>query len=413
MLVSAVYSLNIISEILNIGKNITSAVEENAEKLLNYTEGVVLNFTTLTKQNGYSSEKYEVTTEDGYILNLYRMSSEKCDNLIQPPILLMHGFILNSDIWLDAGRNASLAYMLADNCYDLWIGNIRGTYQGRRHVTLDPDTDHEFWDFCMDDNGYYDIPAQIDMVLNVTQAEKINYIGYSQGCAEMSIACAERQEYCDKVQLFIAMAPALRMKNTRSLLMRAASEVVQALDSLLTELKIYEIFAKGSIVQEVLQILCKSTLAEPLCQGLIAAADAYDPGSLSSATIKRMYTHIPAGTSKKSILKYAQAFGDEYFSKYDYGSEKNLKVYGTEKAPQFALSNMTIPTVIIGGLGDYIVDLKDMQWLQEQLPNVLELKMVNYSLWNHFDVSYSSFAPTLLFPTVRQYLEQYSNSTTK
>lgn len=406
VVVSPVLSLNILNNFLNIRKTI----EKNAENLLKLPEAIISTFTGVTIEKGYNTEKYEVTTEDGYILNLYRISSKKCDVLIQPPVFLMHGLLLNSDIWYDAGHDASLAYMLADNCHDLWVGNVRGSYQGRRHVSLNPDTDHAFWDYCVDDNGYYDIPAQIDMVLNVTQATKLNYIGYSQGCAEISIACVERPEYCNKVKLFIALAPALRMKNTRSVLFRAANEIVAAVDSLLSDLGIYELLAKGSIIQELLELTCKSGLASPLCQGIITVSDSYDPGSITAATLERMYAHFPAGTSKKTFVKYAQSLQDDYFRKYNYGSEKNLQVYGTEEAPKFALETMTIPTVLVGGMNDHIVDLKDVYWLKETLPNVLELKIVNSSFWNHYDVTYSSFAPTLLFPTIKKYLEEYSTS---
>ena len=39
----------------------------------------------------------------------------------------------------------SLAFVLSSLGYDVWLGNFRGNAFGRKHETLDPDTDGQFW----------------------------------------------------------------------------------------------------------------------------------------------------------------------------------------------------------------------------------------------------------------------------
>lgn len=41
-------------------------------------------------------------------------------------------------VWFLTAAEQSLALMLVDSGYDVWIGNSRGTRFGRRHVSLDP-----------------------------------------------------------------------------------------------------------------------------------------------------------------------------------------------------------------------------------------------------------------------------------
>ena len=87
-------------------------------------------------------EVHEAVTEDGYILQLHRVPPRGGGGGV--PVYLQHGLICSSASWVTSGEN-SLAFVLSEAGYDVWLGNFRGNVYGRRHVSLNPDLDNNFW----------------------------------------------------------------------------------------------------------------------------------------------------------------------------------------------------------------------------------------------------------------------------
>lgn len=101
-----------------------------------------------------------------------------------PPVLINHGDYGDAASWLqyiiDYG-DGSLPYLLklADYGYDLWFSNNRGTWYSQGHVSLDPTTDGEYWDFSWADMGLYDDTANIRTIQEATGVQKLFYMGWS------------------------------------------------------------------------------------------------------------------------------------------------------------------------------------------------------------------------------------------
>ena len=125
--------------------------------------------------HGYPSEIHEVVTEDGYILEMHRIphgkhvnSSGIAKNGTRPVAFLQHCLMCSSADWVLAGPEKSLGkytkcnsikckcscyqfqhilgFILADEGYDVWLGNYRGNTYGRNHIHLDP-SEKPFWEF--------------------------------------------------------------------------------------------------------------------------------------------------------------------------------------------------------------------------------------------------------------------------
>mmetsp|Transcript_15439 Transcript_15439/g.26121 ORF Transcript_15439/g.26121 Transcript_15439/m.26121 type:complete len:84 (+) Transcript_15439:502-753(+) len=75
------------------------------------------------------------------------------------------------------------AFKLVEAGYDVWLGNQRGTKYSLGHTSLNYKKDKKYWEFSFTEMGDFDAPAQIDYVRGSTGAEKLTYIGHSQGTA--------------------------------------------------------------------------------------------------------------------------------------------------------------------------------------------------------------------------------------
>lgn len=386
--------LNAISEIT------TRPIEEYVDRGTSFIE--------MAEKDGYKAEQHNVTTEDGYILTLHRIPPKvHCKK--KAPVLIMHGLFQASEGFIDSGAFAP-GYVLAEDCYDVWCANTRGNYHARKHVSLNPDRDVKFWQFSVDHIGMYDFPVTIDYVLKATNTKKLIMIGVSQGGGSYFVMNSQRPEYAEKISLFVGLAPATRLLHTKSLAVRTITRVLNRFRIPLELAGIWEVFGKGFPLQTAVSLVCRDQiLADTLCTMLLPFIDSSNPTSITPEIIERLVKHLPAGTSVQNIAHFGQSTETVKFYKFDYGASRNMKMYGRPDPPAHNFSSSKAPSVIFHGRSDNVVDTVDIQWVVDQLPNLLEFIQVKNRLWNHFDMGYSKLWNQTIYSILKPYLIRYEH----
>ena len=206
--------------------NFCCKLKKEEENLLLLDENRTIEEIVISK--GFKFERHFVKTEDGYTLVLFRIPGGKyCENGDKlPPVLLQHGIFDSADGWVCNGEKRSIAFVLANNNFDVWLSNSRGNKYCKQHDKF-KENSFEFWQFSFHELGIYDIPAVIKYIREINKSgEKIIYFGHSQGCSLMLSGLTEKYDfYKENIKLFVALAPVARLNYLGSTLLNILSNI--------------------------------------------------------------------------------------------------------------------------------------------------------------------------------------------
>ncbi|KAG4969257.1 hypothetical protein JHK82_034966 [Glycine max] len=176
----------------------------------------------VAETQGYTCEEHKATTEDGYILSLQRLpAGQSGKKAHKPPVLLQHGLFCDAIVWVVNPPDESLGFILADNGYDVWLANVRGTKYSRGHISLHPN-DMAYWDWSWDELARYDLPAFVQYVYNQT-GQRMHYAGHSLGTL-MVLADLSRGKLLDMLRSAALLCPIAHLNHVTSPVARTAAQ---------------------------------------------------------------------------------------------------------------------------------------------------------------------------------------------
>lgn len=277
-------------------------------------------------------------------------------------VYLQHGLTDSSDTWVVNDEDLAPGFYLANQGYDVWLGNSRGNRYSNKKMSPSP---INFWDFTFNEMAIYDLPAAFRYIKAATN-RKIHYIGHSQGTLIMFIAlCQEIKDVRDNLLSFNAFGPVAYLKHQKSKMMNSLSKT--NLPSILLRSHVKWLMMLGDSGYLTLSDIC--VLSPIVCrEGLREISEMNNTVN----NLKRMPVvmgHFPAGSSTKNFIHFNQFVKKEEFRNFDYGEKKNMLVYGEKTPPLYNLSKITTPVHLYVGKYDKLADVEDSTRLFNELTN--------------------------------------------
>ncbi|KAJ7970674.1 Lipase [Quillaja saponaria] len=360
--------------------------------------------------NGYKCQELQVITKDGYILSLQRIPEGRGQQgdhsgTKKQPVIVQHGVLVDGMSWFLNTPKQNLPLILADNGFDVWISNTRGTRFSRRHISLDP-SKPAFWDWSWDELVSYDLPAIFDFVYTQT-GQKVHYIGHSLGSLT-ALASFSEGNLVSQLNSAALLSPIAYLSHMNTALGDLLAKSFVGEVTMLVG--IAEFDPKGIPATNLLKSLCDYPGID--CYDLITAFTGNNC-CLNASTVDLFLRNEPQSTSTKNMVHLAQTVRDGVVAKFNYGrSDYNIMQYGDVQPPIYNLSNIpkNLPLFLSYGGQDALADASDVGNLLDSLKfhDVDKLSVQFIKDYAHADYIMGVTAKDVIYNAVSAFFNDHS-----
>ncbi|XP_063237893.1 lipase 3-like [Bacillus rossius redtenbacheri] len=356
------------------------------------------------RQARYVCESHELATADGYLLQVHRV---RLPGALGPPVLLLHGIFMASDCWLLAPRGQSLGFLLADEGYDVWLGNLRGNAFARNHTRLSPEQ-RDFWTFTFHEMGVWDVPATAELVARARgggaggAAEPLRCVGHSMGATALLVACSERPLWCGSaLRGLVLLAPGAFLSRGRSPVVRALLALHDRLWDVFYLSGQYEVLPSNRRVSRLIRMCDRSPAVRRLCEVFYDVTLGRSYYGINKTVALTFLAHVPAGSSLYTVDHFTQIMKSGEFKRYDRTISGRLDRPSTAReVSPYHLGRVTLPAAIHFSQADTLVDPEDVLELSRLLPNVVNLHKITDPKFDHLSFIAGNNVRELLYDQI-------------
>ena len=281
------------------------------------------------------------------------------------------------------------------------LGNNRGNKYSKKSTRLSP-LSTAFWNYSLDQFAFHDIPDSINYILETTSQPSLSYVGFSQGTAQAFATLSIHPTLNDKVDVFIALAPAMSPPGLHN-------GIVNALTKASPEV-IFLAFGRKSMLSSA--TMWQALLYPPLFVRVIdmSLSFLFNWSSQNIGAHQKLaaYPHLYSFTSTKSVVHWFQIIRNKSFQMYDDDVQAPLSIGASDryyKVAKFPTRNIKTPIVLVYGGSDSLVDISVML---RELPRHTVAKEIPH--FEHLDFLWAQEVDTLVFPHVFEALDDYAGT---
>ena len=295
---------------------------------------------------------------------------ENADAGDRPPIILIPSIIDNSVIWAVHGRDLSPAFYYANQGYDVWIPNTRGTTLSLEHETLDWSTDREYWelnwlDYSIDDRD------TIQYVVDNTNYDTVTLLAVNTFNTHIFLGMSDQPDfYNERVSLFVSLSPVLQYQYNSFPTFNVNCENPETI-ALLTEYGLpyllpprttFSIGLAAQAVDVLSRLFPGFTAFFVARQGLFE-----DPATYDEDPFINSFSQLEWSLSTMYMNHLFQNCHAGRFQYYDYGAEENVERYGSEIPPEVPMENIDLPVALFIGPLDALGSEENIEYIVERL----------------------------------------------
>jgi len=305
---------------------------------------------------------------------------------------------MNSEIWVClTSEERCLPFVLAEQGYDVWLGNNRGNKYSRKTAHMGNVHQDTFWDYSIDEFCLFDIPDSIHYVLKTAKVDKLSYVGFSQGTAQAFAALSVHPDLNEVVDVFVALAPAMAPPGLSAPIVDA---LMKASPSLM-----YLFFGRRAILSSA--TFWQSILYAPIFVKIIdiSLRSLFNWQSRNITTSQKIaaYAHLYSFTSVKSVVHWFQIMRNKKFQMYDEDFEGPSMMISRKSffhPAKFPTRNIVTPIVLLYGMIDSLVDIDLML---SELPE--HTVAIGIPAHEHIDMLWAEDVHELVIPRVLEALK--------